>query len=67
MSHGENLQTYNKLRRMFERDFELYGTLQKEMVLVTKMSDQLAVVKEFDAVISLSWTVAEREALRSQS
>jgi hypothetical protein len=67
MSHDENLQTHNKLRRMFERDFELYGTLQKEMVLVTKMSDQLAVVKEFDAVIALSWTVAEREALRSQS
>jgi hypothetical protein len=60
-------KTSNQLRKMFEQDFELYESLQKEMILVTKMSDPDAVYKEFKDVVLRSWTMGEIEKLADES
>jgi hypothetical protein len=60
-------KTSNQLRKMFEQDFELYESLQKEMILVTKMSDPDAVYKEFKDVILRSWTMGEIEKLGAEA
>lgn len=64
-SSNRNHETNNQLRRMFEQDFELYGTLQKEMTIVTKMASPAAVDTEFESVILRSWTLDELNELRS--